>query len=575
MVLRLRNRILLSTLLAFAASWVFPLYTHSQEVSQSEEVTVVAPYQPKVSEAYKINISPKIPDEEVEKPEFQYSIKPKILETQTDLELIRPATIASESVSKLYKNYAKVGLGNYWTPFLEVYANKLRSKKSAFGIYLKHLSSSGKIKDYAYPGSSGTEVKAYGKKFFKDHTLAADAFYKRTGVHYYGYKPDDFPAISLEKNDIKQYFNLIGVSTEFSSNYTKAKFFSHSIGLSYFYLGDNYKTSEQNLKINAGVDKDFRFFDFSEQEKLGLDMNVDYYFNSDTIVDHNSGIIKINPYYQLGFAQYNFKVGLDASIESDSVTKAHFYPIVHIEVHVIKDALLTYAGINGELYRNSYRALSDENPFIITNIEKRFSNNKLSQYGGIRGRINNYFNYNLSFVNSTIENMPFFVNDTISALGPGLDNQFTLVYDKVKYSRVIAEFGFHWKNKFNAMLRGKYNSYFLDDEDKAWHKPGLEISLNMDYNLQDKILLRAEIYTRSKMYAKVYDEVQSGTTFSTVESQAEIKSKFDLNLGAEYRYSETLSGFINLNNVLGQRYYDWYNYPSYKFNFMLGVTYSF
>ncbi|MEZ5195794.1 MAG: hypothetical protein R2764_05180 [Bacteroidales bacterium] len=548
---------------------------HSQEVSQTEEVTVVAPYQPKVSEAFKINISPKIPDEEIEKPEFKYSIKSKTLETKPELDLIRPANIASESVSKLYKNYVKVGMGNYWTPFLELYANKLRSKKSAFGVYMKHLSSSGTIKDYAYPGNSNTEVKGYGKKFIKDHTLSAEVLYKRTGVHYYGYKPDDFPELSLEKKDIKQCFNLLGVSTDFSSNYTKARFLNHSIGLSYFYLRDNYKTNEQNLKVDAGVDKSFSFFDFSEQEKLGLDVNVDYYFNSDTITNHNSGIIKINPYYKLGFAQYNFKVGLDASIESDSVTKAHFYPIVHIEVHVVKDALLTYAGINGELYRNSYRALSDENPFIITNIDKRFSNNKLSQYGGIRGRINNYFNYNLSFVNSTIENMPFFVNDTISALGPGLDNQFTLVYDKVKYSRVIAEFGFHWKNKFNAMLRGKYNSYFMDNEDKPWHKPGLEISFNADYNLQDKILIRAEFFTTSKMYAKIYDEVQSGSTSSTIESQAEINGKFDLSLGAEYRYSEQLSGFITLNNILGQRYFNWYNYPSYKFNLMLGVTYSF
>ena len=44
----------------------------SQEVTQTEEITVVAPYQPSVSDAYKINVSPKIPDESVEKPKFNY-----------------------------------------------------------------------------------------------------------------------------------------------------------------------------------------------------------------------------------------------------------------------------------------------------------------------------------------------------------------------------------------------------------------------------------------------------------------------------------------------------------------------
>ena len=104
--------------------------------------------------------------------------------------------------------------------------------------------------------------------------------------------------------------------------------------------------------------------------------------------------------------------------------------------------------------------MSDENPFIISTLEKRFSNNKFGQYGGLKGHITKYFDYNLSFVNSTIENMPFYVNDTVSAIAEGLNNQFTVVYDKVKYSRVIGEFGFHYKNKFNAMLRGKYNNYF-------------------------------------------------------------------------------------------------------------------
>jgi outer membrane receptor protein involved in Fe transport len=55
----------------------------------------------------------------------------------------------------------------------------------------------------------------------------------------------------------------------------------------------------------------------------------------------------------------------------------------------------------------------------------------------------------------------------------------------------------------------------------------------------------------------------------------EIDPMVDLNLGVEYRYSKVLSGFITLNNILGQRYYHWYNYPSYRFNMMLGITYSF
>ncbi|MCD4731409.1 MAG: hypothetical protein K8R74_12460 [Bacteroidales bacterium] len=544
----------------------------SQEVTETEEITVVAPYQPSVSDAFKINVSPRIPEEKLDKPNFSYDIVPKTIQSPVSLEPIKPAKIMGESVPKLYRNYAKVGLGNYWTPLFEFYANKLRSKKNAFGVYVKHLSSSGTIKDYAFPGNSNTAVSAYGKKFIKNQTLSLEVDYNRTGAHFYGFSQKEFEELGLSKKDIKQSYNRFGFNAGIESNHTRGKKVNNQTNLGYYYLFDRYDATEHNIKFDERLNKQFEFFEFSEIEKLGLDLGLDYYINKDTLTNHNSGLIRIDPYYNLVFDQYSFKIGVRADIEMDSSSKVHVYPIVAIEVKVVKEYLRTYAGIYGEMNKNSLKSFSDENPFIISTIEKRFSNNKLSQFGGIRGRLTKYLDYNLSFVNSTIENMPFFVNDTISAMGKGLNNQFTVVYDKVKYSRVIAEFGFHYKNKFNAMLRGKYNSYFLDNEDKAWHKPALEISLSADYSMQDKILLKAELITRSKMYAKDYELNASN---EMIVKAIEIDPMVDLNLGVEYRYSKVLSGFITFNNILGQRYYRWYNYPSYRFNMMLGITYSF
>jgi hypothetical protein len=323
------------------------------------------------------------------------------------------------------------------------------------------------------------------------------------------------------------------------------------------------------------LNKNTSFFGFSENEKLGVDASVDYYFDRDSVADVNQGIIRFDPYYSLGFEQYFFKVGLKMDIESGSTSYFHVYPIVRAEVQVVKDILITYAGIFGEMMPNSLRSMSDENPFINSTLEKRFSNNKFSQYGGLKGHITKYLDYNLSFVNSTIENMPFYVNDTVSAIAPGLNNQFTVIYDRVKYSRVIAEFGFHYKSRFKAMLCGKYNNYFMDTEDYAWHKPKLEISFSANYNMQDKFLIKAELFTASKIYGRTFEESTTAPLTITTMVPVELKGYSDINLGVEYRYSKLLSGFINLNNILGQRYYKWYNYPSQRFNFMVGVTYSF
>lgn len=547
--------------------------TSAQEVSDAEEITVVAPYKPAVSEAFKINVSPRIPDEKLEKPDFNYKILSREFKAEPQLDPIKAAKIQGESVTKLYKNYIRAGIGNYATPYIEFFANKLRSKKNAFGVHIRQLSSAGNIKGYAYPGSSMTEVNAYGKKFMPKHTLSTDVFYHRRGVHFYGFKPDEFPEINLENKDIRQTYNRVGLKTELASNYLTNKKLHHHFGLGYSYLFDRFDAAEHRLQFETGLNLSTSFFDFTERENLAIDLELDYYLGSDSVINHNSGIININPYYSFGFDQYFFKIGLNTAIESDSSSQGHFYPVVRAEVKVIEDRLITYAGIYGKLERNSLHALSEENPFIASTVEKRFENNKISQYGGVKGRISKSFDYNLSFVNSTVKNMAFFVNDTASALGEGLNNQFAVVYDDVKHSRIIAEFGYQYQDRLRFLLRGQFNDYFLDNEDEAWHKPRLETSVSVYYNMQEKIFARAELFTRSMMYAKLYEEdpVSGGLLVKAEELNAMI----DLNLGFEYRYSKVLSGFLNLNNLLGQRYYRWYNYPSYRFNLMLGVTYSF
>lgn len=552
---------------------LLPLFLSAQEVTDTEEITVVSPYQPTVNEAFKINVSPRIPEEKLTKPDFQYKIISKDYKADPELEPIKAAKIQGESVNKLYKNYARVGFGNYATPYLELYANKLRSKKNAFGVHVKHISSAGKIKDYAFPGSSNTSVSGYGKKFMPKHTLSAEAYYNRKGVHFYGFRPADFPELNLEKKDYKQTYNQIGVNTTLVSNYLKGAKVDHKLGLGYSYLYDRFDASEHRLDFDVELDYHATFFDFTEREVLGIDMGVDYYMATDSVKKNNSGIIYFNPFYSIGFDQYFFKIGLNTAIESDSGATGHFYPVVRVEVKVIQDYLITYAGVYGQLQQNTLHSFSDENPFINSTIEKRFTNNKISQYGGLKGRISKSFDYNVSFINSTIKNMPLFVNDTSSALGEGLNNQFAVVYDDVKHSRIQAEFGYIYKERFKFLLRGEFNDYFLDNEDEAWHKPRLEISLGMRYNIQEKIYVRAELFSRSKMYAKLYEnDPVSGDMIVKAE---QLDGFLDLNFGLEYRYSNVLSGFLNLNNVLGQRYFRWYNYPSYRFNLLLGVSYSF
>ncbi|MBN3033988.1 MAG: hypothetical protein JW861_00230 [Bacteroidales bacterium] len=532
-----------------------------------EEIVVEAPYHPSLSEANKIGLSPLLPLQALEKPAFNYKLLQKSPVNQVVPEPIVPAQIKGESLTRLRNNYFRLGMGTYTTPYLEFFANTTRSKKHSVGVRIRHLSSSGKIRDYAYSGFSDNEVKLDAKKLSRDHTLSAGLDYRHDMIHRYGFKPADFPGITLSKEDTRQIYQRLGVNAGLMSNYTGDDRMNHEVSLGYRYFADRYETSEHMLSVSGGVNRQTGFFDFSSREWMGADLEFTYFIHQDTLVSQNTGLLGIKPYYRLKFNSYSFRAGINPVVEIDSVTQMHFYPEVHAEVEVIPAALITYAGISGKMERNGISALTEMNPFIRVGAPLMFTNHKFEQYGGIKGRIGRIIDFDLNFTNSSLEQLPFFIQDTLSAPLPGLFNQYTVVYDRVRRSTVNANIHGKWKDRLSARIHGAYHSFFMDNEEKPWHQPAFEMLFSVSYSIGGKILLRSELKTFSKMYAPDF----SGTS----EGIAELSGAADLHLGLEYRYSRVLSAFLNFSNLLNQSYERWYQYPSQRFSLMGGITYSF
>jgi len=123
---------------------------HSGHVRAQEgldkEIIVVQPYKPALSDAYKINVLPTISDTISIRPDFDYSILPKKIETGFEVRPIKAAKLVGEPLTKLYKSYLKLGVGNYLAPLAELNVNSLRSKNRSVGIYFMHQSVNGKVK---------------------------------------------------------------------------------------------------------------------------------------------------------------------------------------------------------------------------------------------------------------------------------------------------------------------------------------------------------------------------------------------------------------------------------------------
>ncbi len=516
-------------------------------------------FHPSIAEANKINENPVVNDSTQKIPVKGYSINSKKINTGFNVAPITPAQMLGEPLITLYNALVKIGFGNYSTPYGEVWYNSLRSKDNAYGIRLKHLSSSYTAQDYGFAGLSDNEISLTGKKFLKEHTLSGNFDYARNVVHFYGY---DANLHSLDKAATAQRFNYFSANAELMSHYTKAEKYNHDIKLSYYNLADLYKASENNIKATVFVQTTIH------KEAYKVNAAIDYYNNKTSKDTVNNTIITLNPNVYATGEKYKAAVGVTAVMDNLHETKFYFYPKIDLSYNVFDNIIIPYIGASGGLHKNSLKAITDENPFVLSHLTMKNTNNRYELFGGIKGAISSTVNYNARVSYTSIENLMMYVNDSKDLLA----NRFDVIYDNAELLNVRGEVAYQLREKIRFNLSGDYYNYKMTKELRAWYLPQVKITLTGNYNISDKIIIKLDLFYLDNQYART---VENEDTPNEKFVATQLKGMFDANIGGEYRYTKKLGFFINLNNVANVRYYRYSNYPTQRFNGMLGLSYSF
>jgi len=526
-----------------------------------KEVEVVKPYEPSVSDANKINVLPQVKDSVIIRPAFNYNIVPMMVNTEYNVPSINAAKMLSMPIPKLYKSYLKLGYGNYSSPLAEVYINSLRSKKYTAGVFLRHQSSSGNVtleNDHSvYGGYSENSAEVFGKRFLKKSYLFADAGVKGNTIYCYGYDPA-INNIALANGDIRQSYLLANLNTGIHSLNTDSSKLTYHIGLGYDYFKERGGRAENNIKIEG------KFNRLYEGKMFGINTSFDLLKRNDLLdsTGNSNSLFVLNPWIGISSQEYRLQLGFNANFDKqDDQLKLHIYPNAEFQFNAVKDVLIPYLGISGQIKNHSYRDIAFENPYVNPNLLVKNSNVKTSFYGGVKGSLGSKASYILKVDFSHISNQYFFVNDTTNKLR----NQFTVVYDNVDLFNGYAEINFDYSERISFGVKGNIYNYTLEKELYAWHMPTYDLTVSSKYNLRNKILVNLDVLALGKRYAK---------EFSKTLTSKELSGIVDINLGLEYRYTKILSAWIRLNNLTAAKYYTWNQYPAQRFNLMIGFTYS-
>ncbi|HOZ86583.1 MAG TPA: TonB-dependent receptor [Bacteroidia bacterium] len=521
----------------------------------------ISEFQPTIKDAIKFSDVPEIKDSVKRIQNIRYGITSNPVLPKYQVQAIDAAKLQNEPLPKLYHSLLKLGYGPiYNMPYGEFWISNTRSRSGSVGAHLKHFSSTAHLRDVGYSGFSDNQINVFGKHFYKKHTLSGDFNYERNVLDYYGY---DTSINTLDdKKFTRQRYQFINPKIHLVSHYADSSHFNHNIRLGYYNLQNLYRETENNIRLNGQGSM------FINKEKLNIHFLTDYYNHKQSNDTLNDLIVSLNPSFEANGKKWHADLGLTATLDYfKGSARFYFYPQLNVNYNAFNNMLVPYAGINGGLIKNSFRKLTQENPFADTTLNYTNTNNKFTGFAGLKGHLSANTAYDAKVSYARYDSLHFFVMNYGGT--NRVYNRFDVMYDNTSLLTVTGQLTHQVGEKLNLIAKGNYYYYKTKNLVHAYHKPDFDITFSGIYNLQSKFIVRADFFFLGKQWALTQSQVDG----EDVLTPKQLKGYADLNLEVEYRYSKMLSFFARANNIANQRYYRWERYPSQRFNFMLGLSF--
>jgi len=553
-------------------------------VKLKQEVEVSKNYQPSILDVEKLNDIPKIKAEQTEPPTFNYSIFSKPVYSIFDLTPVAAAKMVGEPKPELKNGLLKLGTGNYLTYYGELFYNVQPDKNSNFGMHFKHLSSSEKVKllndDKVKAPQSENVAEIFGKKFFKRSTLSGTVGFNRQAFNYYGYTGRLLT--DAEKDQIipfyqeKQHFLKGTADVRLKSGKTYASNINYDLGFNYHYFVSKTEQREHQTVFSADLGKKF-------DQTIGLlNSSLTYYrafgirnrFTS-AIGPKQQILLKINPSVMWKTDDAELQAGLNTTMifDDDTDGQLFIYPKIKAEWSPVPNILTLFAGVDGYLQHNTYSAIAAENPYVDPDHDIRNAKFAYILSGGLKGKLSSKTNYVTGVTYSSIKDQHFYFNRGNNPLSgvQSLNNTFSVLYDDVKVVKLSAEILHTVSDNFSLHLSGNSYSYELATIQKAWQMPNFDVSFSGIYKATDQLKLNADLFLIGGRTALISE----GDVSSVPSREVNMDPIIDLNVGAEYRFSDKLSIFGKVNNLGFQKYEQWLGYTDKGFNWLAGISYLF
>ncbi|WP_250433988.1 TonB-dependent receptor [Hanstruepera flava] len=573
----MRKQISIITLFLFLAN-VSALWSQERDKDtiDTNVIDVVKPYTPSVSDAFKVKEEPNLDDDvNTAKKEVMYNIFSFPVASTFTPAKGKAAVVDKEKPLKLFDNYASLGFGSYTTILGELYLNHALSRTESVGGYVSHHSSQGGINDVLLDDDFlDTKLNVNYASNLRDMSWNVELGGLHQKYNWYGLARPLFNEATADSLAVAHTFYgaHVGGDVKFEESYLE------TVSVLFRYFGDDNGSSENRFKMQAQAAIPIADEEISTTlylDYLGGTFDRNYFTNTE--LKYGNFNIGLAPVYRLTQDDLTLDLGVSLFYLNDTElgdNKFYIYPNIAASYRLVDEVLIAYGGIKGGLNQNSYYDFSQENPFVSPTLMIMPTDQQYNAYVGLKGKVSNSMSYDIHGSYLADRDRALFVNNdiTITQEDYTYGNSFGVVYDDVSTFSVGGELHVDVNRNFTLGLKGDYFIYNVDQQAEAWNLPDIEASLFMDYQIDKHWFAGASLFFVGERKDQFY---LNSMIFPATPQVVTLDSYFDINVNVGYHINDRFSVYARGNNLAGNDYARWQNYPVQGIQVLAGATYKF
>ncbi len=529
-----------STLLALIAA----MQLATAQDLPSERVEVVKDFEARLADASKLRFEPTPESRDVSDKKYDYQIEEKLLEVTYLPPNIKPVGISTEALSQGYPGFLKAGFGYPTSPYLD--AGYVFGDPSASHLLARlshHSAHNAQIENQRFADNDlllqGTWASAGNLAIDGRLNVSLDRY------HFFAYNRAD---TSFAAEDVRHQLNLVDLGVKVYNRATANKTFNYWIATNGYLFSNNFATREEGFLLDLGMTKWFG------KSPLNLQLGTDLTRLRDTTT-HQLNNFYLSPNITFGSSSFKAKMGATLATSNEEY---FIFPDVEFSLGIGGNSMALFVGADGGLNKNTYRLMTEINPFIVSEVSAIRNTQLYHAYAGLKGSIAG-MEYSAQGGYKIANDLALYEIDLQRPW-----SRFNVLYDTATI--IYAQGSLKGKLLPNVSLWASVmkNFYNMKNQEKAWFLPDLQGNAGVSYLTSDQRLrVKAEVY------------VTDVIAFRDLELPDQPNLLFDVSLGTDYFITQHLGLFLHLNNLASTRYRRWYGYPTYGFNVLGGVVARF